>query len=437
MNNQLSIYLFQRLNKASIRYAVLRNYKTLPKSLGDSDIDLWIHSEDVIYFYRILNETAKETNASLVSYLADEHCPKVCFANTNCGIQIDIFKGCISYQRTVMVEESVIIRNIKKHHDISVLDDQFANLIAFIKEVINNGRCEKKYMTPLYEMKDLYTTDYIRQCLTRFDTRFIDIIIEGIMGNCLEQRVQELARLGRSSLNAQSLLFHKLQKLSRLRHRPGYVISVQGTDGSGKSTIINAITPWLDESFHHGVVYNHLRPNVFPELGVLLGKRKKTNKPVVVTDPHAQKPSGFVGSLIRWGYYMLDYTIGYMKAITPFIYTKSRVFIFDRYYYDYYIDPFRSRTSLPRWILRFGEIFVPTPDLILCLGGNPSKIYERKPEISLEEVKRQTKALHKFCTRKKNAIWINTTLTLEESILTAKKAIVKMMAARFKNVNLQ
>ena len=40
---------------------------------------------------------------------------------------------------------------------------------------------------------------------------------------------------------------------------------------------------------------------------------------------------------------------------------------------------------------------IPKPDIILCLGGDPEKIYNRKPETSLEEVTRQTSALKDFC----------------------------------------
>ena len=211
---------------------------------------------------------------------------------------------------------------------------------------------------------------------------------------------------------------------------------VLGTDGSGKTTIIDAITPWLNECFHHGVIYNHLRPNVLPDLGVLLGKKEKSENPIVVSDPHAEKPSGLMGSLVRWGYYMLDYTIGYLKSVYPVVHTKSKVFIFDRYYYDYYVDQKRSRTSLPQLILRLGELFVPRPDLILCLGGDPQKIYERKPETSLEEVSRQTRALRKFCDKHNNAVWIDTTLLLDETLGSAKAAIMGMLTPRFKNVKL-
>lgn len=52
MDNQISINLFKQLNKENIKYAVLRNYKTLPESLGGSDIDLWVCRKDVKAFLK-------------------------------------------------------------------------------------------------------------------------------------------------------------------------------------------------------------------------------------------------------------------------------------------------------------------------------------------------------------------------------------------------
>ncbi len=90
--------------------------------------------------------------------------------------------------------------------------------------------------------------------------------------------------------------------------------------------------------------------------------------------------------------------------------------------------------NLPRWIIRFGELFVPDPDLVLCLGGDPEKIYARKPETSLEEVTRQTEELRNFAAKRENAVWIDTTKPIEESVADAKSAILAMMSTRFKNV---
>lgn len=327
------------------------------------------------------------------------------------------------------------------HHGIKVLDIRVGYYLDFFKEVIHLGKVKEKYMKGFI---DEYKQNPQRKAeiATMFGESVGNAIAAHIDNNTLSDSLPELQQMMQKAIlpgtrGKRLRLF--FSKWARIFHRPGYVIAVLGTDGSGKSTIINAITPWLDECFHHGVVYNHLRPNAIPDLGVLLGKKeapKKGEAPKVNDDPHGLKPSGFAGSLVRWGYYMIDYTFGYMKKVWPKVHTKSKVFIFDRYYYDNYIDQRRLRTSLPHWVLRLGECFVPTPDLTLCLGGDPAKIYERKPETSLEEVTRQTKVLKEFCAKRKRAVWIDTTLLPEESIEMAKDAIVKMLTPRFRNVKL-
>lgn len=211
-----------------------------------------------------------------------------------------------------------------------------------------------------------------------------------------------------------------------------YVIVVEGTDGSGKSTIINAVTPLL-ESKYGCVKYEHLRPNYISSLGVALHKRTQTeeDKRGPVTDPHSLPPSGFLGSLFRLGYYMIDYTWGYYKKV---YHSKDTIWIFDRYFYDFMLDQRRARLNLPNCFFKLCSFFVPKPDLILCLGGDPKKIYERKPETSLDEVTRQTNVLKRFCNKRKNAVWVDTTLEPEESIRLAKEAILDMLSKKFNRV---
>ena len=432
--NSLLVDLFNFLNKKKITYAVLRNYQSLPFDLGGSDLDIWVKSSDVSYFISAVEKVANCNDASLVSFLPDRFCPKLCILNLNNGIQMDVFIGGITYQNLVMFPETVIMNNLAYYGEICHLDDKLSNLLAYLKEVINNKQCEIKYVQSLREDPSAYSKAYLKNNLPLFSDRFIECLTSALNKQTLQDEAYMIGTLGRKCLNCRNVIFHKLKKIVRLTNYPGYVIAVEGTDGSGKSTVIDVITPWLEEAFHKGVVYNHLRPNVIPDLGVLLGKKEATKdneKPLVNSTPHAQKPSGILGSIVRWGYYMIDYTVGYMWHVWPKVATKSKVFIFDRYYYEYYLDQKRSRTNLPQWVIRLGELFLPNPDLILCLGGDPEKIYARKPETSLEEVIRQTKVLQEFCNRRKNAVWINTTIRPEESVMLAKKAILDIMKKRF------
>ena len=88
---------------------------------------------------------------------------------------------------------------------------------------------------------------------------------------------------------------------------------------------------------------------------------------------------------------------------------------------------------LPPGFARFFSWFIPRPDLILCLGGDPEKIYARKPETSLEEVRRQVAALRKFCDGNPRAVWIDTTTSLESSVDAALSAILARLRARVRD----
>lgn len=97
--------------------------------------------------------------------------------------------------------------------------------------------------------------------------------------------------------------------------------------------------------------------------------------------------------------------MGYLVKVFPRLLRRSHVYIFDRYFYDYLIDPRRGRLALPQWNIRMFSFVVPKPDVILCLGADPEIIHARKPELPLEETKRQIEALRRFCDSNKRAVW--------------------------------
>lgn len=427
---------FDNLNKANLDYFVYGEYKYLPKDTGGSDIDIVIFEKDMSIYEQVIKKLLNNTGVYLASFYANANAKFYRFINNKWGVQIDIFFKGVYYKGCPYYPIKQLKNNITLHNGIKVLDIKKGYYVDFYKEIIHKGSAKEKYIKGFIEEVNSNPQHYYNEMKELYGQLFADTIIQNLSIENLQHNGTLLQKLMYRTIcanNALKIYSARMKNILRLfQKKPGYVIVVEGTDGSGKSTIISAITPIINEGFHHGVVYNHLRPNVIPDLGVLLGNKKKSEATVVVTNPHAQESSGLVGSLFRWSYYMIDYTIGYMKSVWLTIHSKSKVFIFDRYYYDYYIDQHRSRTSLPNWILKFGECFVPNPDLILCLGGNPKKIYERKPETSLEEVTRQTITLQKFCKSKKNAVWIDTTTTPEESINAAMEAVVKVMSKRFK-----
>jgi thymidylate kinase len=216
------------------------------------------------------------------------------------------------------------------------------------------------------------------------------------------------------------------------KHNVGLVVCFIGTDGSGKSTIIESIKPFLKKKFNHGVYYEHMRPNKFPSIASIFGKLESVQGSVV--DPHSSPPSGFLGSLIRWAYYMLDYTLGFHIKVAPKVKAGSCIWIFDRYYYDYLIDPLRSRVKLPKSFLKFGQFIIPEPDIIICLGTDPEIIHKRKPELPFGEVKRQVKELKMFCANHESSIWIDTSKSINASSIEVFEVIMLCYINKMKQV---
>jgi hypothetical protein len=132
---------------------------------------------------------------------------------------------------------------------------------------------------------------------------------------------------------------------------------------------------------------------------------------------------------------MIDYTMGYWVKVFPKKAFKSVVWIFDRYYYDYLIDPKRARIKLPNWVFKVGLYLIPEPDLIICLGADSTVIHNRKPELSLDEVERQVMELTEFCHKHKRAVWVDTDSSIEQSVQNTMFAISKMMEKRFETMN--
>lgn len=196
------------------------------------------------------------------------------------------------------------------------------------------------------------------------------------------------------------------------KHKP--VIAFLGVDGAGKTTVMNAVLPIMEQHTGGQFVIHHLKPDLLPPLGRFRGIKHEPGW--VCTNPHGSKPSGFIGSCFRLTYLMADYILGYWFKVRRKIKKQGIAgWAFDRYAYDLLMDPLRFRIKLPAWIISFGLRLVPRPDVILCLGGDSEKIYARKPETSLAEVARQVAELKKFCDKNKRAVWIDTTASIETS----------------------
>lgn len=423
---------FSSMDGDGVEYAILRNAGNVPVSLGGSDLDILVsHTDFEIACRRVAEAAKRHGGAVLVNRRMRYFCQFMLLGKDDgCwwGACVDLFDG-VTYRDTLNIcAPDALSRRVRNSNGMWTFDDETAHLIGYAKEWLVNGK------------KSLRYGELARRAIRNGKSAILHASLAREVGKALAAGMTSRKRY--IFTNCAILLFrnplvflkgwmrYHLGRMFRYARPAGSMIAVLGTDGSGKSTLLESIVPLLNQAMHGQLTIHHLRPDLLPPLGRFRGVKYEPGH--VCTTPHASRPSGFVGSMLRIVYLLSDYVAGYWIRVRPKLAKiPTGSWIFDRYAYDMLIDSRRFRICLPNWIIKTFLCFVPRPDLILCLGGNPEKIYARKPETSLEEVKRQVATLKKFCDGNCRAVWIDTTTSIEASRDAMLAAITEKMRIRY------
>lgn len=194
-----------------------------------------------------------------------------------------------------------------------------------------------------------------------------------------------------------------------------------GTDGTGKSTVLAGVLDALRPVFGAQYVHTfHLRPGVLPQLGDLLrgrigSARRSTASAAEMASPHRAKPSGRLASTLRAAYYACDYVLGHALRVLP-LRRRTVIVAFDRYVYDYRVDPLRSRIRRDAPGLAFLCKLCPAPDRIVVCSAPLATVRARKTEISVEESQRQLELYAAFAGENPRARVVETTGSVEAAV---------------------
>ena len=179
------------------------------------------------------------------------------------------------------------------------------------------------------------------------------------------------------------------------------IITFMGVDGSGKTTIAKKLLKKFKNS-----KYLHLKPYI-------LFKDRRT----IIKNPHLQKKSSFVVSLLKLLSWLISYKYFFYQN------KKNRIIFFDRYAHDILIDPLRYKHNASKKLTKFILNFFPKPDLWIFLNPPLKTIKYRKQELSDNELKRQIKDYRIFFIKQKNVIIFDTNISKKMLIKNITKSI--------------
>ncbi len=157
----------------------------------------------------------------------------------------------------------------------------------------------------------------------------------------------------------------------------GAFVVLVGPDGAGKTTLARA----LIDRYEVDGAYFHFIPHPVARLS-----ERPPDHQELVTKAR-RSASQFLG-ILRIGRSVGRAWLGYLLAIRPAV-RAGKLVVGDRWLYGYMAQPAALKFHGPRWVARFVLNLVPEPDLIALLEAPAQAIHQRKPELTMAEIREE------------------------------------------------
>ncbi|WP_088013311.1 hypothetical protein [Gottfriedia acidiceleris] len=397
--NNFVLEFFNELNKENIKYAILRKYENIYVN-EFNDIDFCIEKNKLKETFSVLKRLCNYYgwfvfNTIYKDGLVAIHLYKIVDNKVEI-VHLDIFED-INWKGLTVLTNNELLNNVLIYKDLNIISKDNEAVICLLSRFLYHGNIKEEY-------KDFIHSNFIlnkEKILITLENLFGKRLSKEIYNNCISKEWEVLENnvinvrkkiVQKSIFNLKNnLLFMKskwiINNFKRISNRKGIFITFLGTDGSGKSTVIENIQNQLFQSYpKSSISYFHWRPKL------ILNEKKENIIKSNSENPHEKPPHNRIKSFIKFMIFNLDYIFGYFLLIYPKL-VKNHMVIFDRYYYDYFIDINRYRMDIDeRWII-FANKFIPKPDVTFLLVGDPITIYNRKKEIPLNEIESQISKL--------------------------------------------
>ena len=428
---QVAGLLIRMLSEQCESYCILTGYEELPEKFG-SDIDFMVGEHDFKRVPQLIRNLAEETGTSLFQAIQHEVSARAfrlvaVESGSFSFIQPDSCADYRHFGKLWLRSEEVLASRRWYANGFWIPGAAYEFTYYLIKRVnkrdISREHCER--LSTLYAEDPAGCNRLLQRFWGRSTAQAIgdmaatgkwDQLPANVEGYRRELRKHATGSLLQTILSYFADAVHTVQ---RILQPTGAWVAFIGPDGCGKSSVIEGVIAQLGPGFQKVVRY-HLRPKSLPARPV---------SDAVVTDPHNQAPRSVVLSIAKMFYLAFDYWMGYLAG-TRRATIRTRLVIFDRYFYDILVDPKRVRYDGPAWLPRALSHILPKPDLVLVLNAAPEVLWSRKQEVPYEEVVRQQQEYLKVAGSLDSVAIIDAAQPLSQVVQSACSAIVSRVSSR-------
>ena len=431
--NVLILFL-KYLQMNGISYCIVGNTDDFPEAI-EGDVDIIIPQDRIKSLHLIMLAFCKENDCKLVQCLQHENNAFYYVIqwwqnNQPAFLKLDI---CGNYYRKAklflpadaLLSNPEEAKNVQGHAKGFLVPAPATEFIYYLLKKIDKGNLNNEQAAHLH-------TQWLKDpigCLSNvrkfWDNEHSALIKQAAECNDWHQVIKAIPQLRKSihhhvQMTSQGIIGELLRRVRRVLFPTGFSVVFLGPDGSGKSSVIDAVSSSLAPAFRKQSRY-HLRPFVF------CARTESNGQPV--TNPHASPKYGFIISVIKLFYLWLDYTVGYFISV-HWKKIFSTLVIFDRYFHDILIDPLRFRYGGPSWLAALLVRAIPKPDTVVFLNVPADIIQQRKSEISREECEQQTEDYLALAKKTKRSLIVDAAQPLNDVVKEVNDSLLNSLAKK-------
>ncbi|HEX5234685.1 MAG TPA: hypothetical protein VFW25_05065 [Silvibacterium sp.] len=431
VQSQVARLLIQKLSEECEGYCILTGYEELPERF-DTDIDFMVRASDFARVPGLIDAIAAETGTVLFQAIPHEVSARAfrLAANDANGLAFIQPDSCADYRHfgKLWLKADELLAGRRWHPNGFWILGARHEFIYYLIKRINKRDFAASHgarLSRLYSEEPQACDGMLRRFWgARSASTLADMAASGDWTR-LMQDLQPFRREMREHsaekfpANFRSYAMRASHTVERILQPTGGWIAFIGPDGCGKSSVIDAVVADFTPAFQK-IVRFHLRPKSLPARG---------NSEVPVTDPHGQPVRGGLFSIAKMFYLFADYWLGYLNGVRKET-VRTRLVVFDRYFYDILVDPKRVLYGGPRWLPKVVARLLPRPEMVLLLNALPEVLWSRKQEVRYEEVVRQQRAYLEVARGIGNAVVIDAARPLTEVVGQVREAILTHFSAR-------